>query len=513
MRRCLTPPAAFSAALAWLIFSAAQSAPAETTVGAAMSSISAADLRRHVEVLANDTFEGREAGSRGGHAAAHYLGREFQKHRLAGGASARSYYQTFGAGYRNILGLLEGGDPQSKRELIVVSAHYDHVGYGNEQNSFGPTGYIHNGADDNASGAAALMELVEAFSQLEPRPARSILFALWDGEEKGLLGSEHWVAHPTWPLAQVRVMINLDMVGRLRQEKIELYGGRTSAGLRRLVSTSNTTANLLFDFSWTMREDSDHYSFYKRGVPVLMFHTGLHGDYHRPSDDVEKLNFTGMQRLTQMLFTLIRQLADEPQLAAFRTAARGESASVQQVRERPLPPLPGRLGVTWDSADERLGRGLRVVHVAAQSAAMRAGIRPGDRILKFAGREVRDGKAFRSWVLAAPSPASIAIARGGASQPIELPVQLAGQPLRLGISWRVDDAEPGVVVLSRVVPESPAAKAGLRVNDRLYEVAGQRFANDAEFRQLVAKPVIDSLELLSERQGRLQTVRLELAVP
>ncbi|HEX7447240.1 MAG TPA: M20/M25/M40 family metallo-hydrolase [Pirellulales bacterium] len=478
-----------------------------------MSSISAADLRRHVEVLANDTFEGREAGSRGGHAAAHYLGREFQKHRLAGGASARSYYQTFGAGYRNILGLLEGGDPQSKRELIVVSAHYDHVGYGNEQNSFGPTGYIHNGADDNASGAAALMELVEAFSQLEPRPARSILFALWDGEEKGLLGSEHWVAHPTWPLAQVRVMINLDMVGRLRQEKIELYGGRTSAGLRRLVSTSNTTANLLFDFSWTMREDSDHYSFYKRGVPVLMFHTGLHGDYHRPSDDVEKLNFTGMQRVTQMLFTLIRQLADEPQLAAFRTAARGESASVQQVRERPLPPLPGRLGVAWDSADERLGRGLRVVHVAAQSAAARAGIRPGDRILKFAGREVRDGKAFRSWVLAAPSPASIAIARGGASQPIELPVQLAGQPLRLGISWRVDDAEPGVVVLSRVVPDSPAAKAGLRVNDRLYEVAGQRFANDAEFRQLVAKPVIDSLELLSERQGRLQTVRLELAVP
>ncbi|MGH7192773.1 MAG: M28 family peptidase, partial [Candidatus Saccharimonadales bacterium] len=360
---------------------------------------------------------------------------------------------------------------------------------------------------------AALMELVEAFAQVEPRPARSILFALWDGEEKGLLGSEYWVAHSTWPLSQVRVMINLDMVGRLRQDKIELYGGRTSAGLRRLVSTSNTAANLLFDFSWTMREDSDHYSFYKRAVPVLMFHTGLHGDYHRPSDDVEKLSFTGMQRVTQMLFALIRQLADQPQLAPFRSAARSESAAVRQSRERPLPPLPGRLGVTWDATDERLGRGLRVTHVAVGSAAARAGVRPGDRIVKFANRDIREGRSFRSLVLAAQNPALLTVARGGASQPVELRVQLAGEPLRLGISWRVDDAEPGVVILSRVVPDSPADRAGLSANDRLYEVAGQRFANDAEFRQLVANPNTDNLELLAERQGRLQAVHLELMAP
>lgn len=505
-------PHLVSAALV-LVLVVTNARAAESTAGAAMSSISAGDLRRHVEVLADDMLEGREAGSRGGHAAAHYLGREFQKHRLAGGAGPRSYYQTFGAQYRNILGLLEGNDPQLKRELIVVSAHYDHVGYGNEQNSFGPTGFIHNGADDNASGAAAIVELVEAFAQLEPQPARSILFALWDGEEKGLLGSEHWVAHPTWPLAQVRMVINLDMIGRLRQDKIELYGGRTSAGLRRLVSMNNVAANLLFDFSWTMREDSDHYSFYKRGMPVLMFHTGLHGDYHRPSDDVEKLDYSGMQRLAQVLFGLVRQLADEPRLAPFRSAARSESASVREWRERPLPPLGGRLGVTWDPADERLGRGLRVTHVAAGSAAARAGVRPGDRILKFAGREVADGASFRSWVLAAQNPAVLEVARGGVEKPIELRVQLAGQPLRLGISWRLDDAEPGVVILARVVPDSPAARAGLRVNDRIYEVAGQSFSNDAELRQLVSEPAVESLELLTERQGRLQSVRLELPRP
>lgn len=496
-----------------LVFFATPTGAAETTVGAAMSSISAADLRRHVEVLADDMLEGREAGSRGGHAAAHYLGREFQKHRLAGGAGPRSYYQTFGAQYRNLLGLLEGSDPKLKRELIVVGAHYDHVGYGNAQNSFGPTGYIHNGADDNASGAAALVELVEAFAKLEPRPARSILFALWDGEEKGLLGSEHWAANPTFPLAQVRLAINLDMVGRLRQDKIELYGGRTSAGLRRAVSMSNAATNLLCDFSWTMREDSDHYSFYKRGLPVLMFHTGLHGDYHRPSDDAEKLDFDGMQRVTQLLFGLVRQLADEPRLSPFRSAARSESASVQQVRERPLPPLGGRLGVTWDVSDERLGRGLRITHVAAGSAAARSGIRRGDRIVKFAGREVRDAAAFRSRVLAAQNPTAITVARAGATEPIDLPVQLAGSPMRLGISWRVDDAEPGVLILARVVPDSPAARAGLRVNDRLYEVAGQRFTNEAEFRQLVADPPPESVELLAERQGRLQTMRLEFTPP
>lgn len=506
-------PHPVSAALMVLVLVVTNARAAESTAGAALGSISAGDLRRHVEVLADDMLEGREAGSRGGHAAAHYLGREFQKHRLAGGAGPRSYYQAFGAQYRNILGLLEGSDPQLKRELIVVSAHYDHVGYGNEQNSFGPTGFIHNGADDNASGAAAIVELVEAFAQLEPRPARSILFALWDGEEKGLLGSEHWVAHPTWPLAQVRMVINLDMIGRLRQDKVELYGGRTSAGLRRLVSMNNVAANLLFDFSWTMREDSDHYSFYKRGMPVLMFHTGLHGDYHRPSDDVEKLDYSGMQRLAHVLFGLVRQLADEPRLAAFRSAARSESASVREWRERPLPPLGGRLGVTWNPADERLGRGLRVTHVMAGSAAARAGVRPGDRILKFAGREVVDGASFRSWVLAAQNPAVLEVARGGVEKPIELRVQLAGQPLRLGISWRLDDAEPGVVILARVVPDSPAARAGLRVNDRIYEVAGHSFSNEAELRQLVSDPAAESLELLTERQGRLQSVRLELPRP
>src|SRR5262249_39469180 len=158
-----------------------------TALTAALATITIEDLRKHVDVLANDTFEGREAGSRGGHAAATYVGRELQRLKLPGGAADGGYYQGFGNQCRNILAVLEGSDPELKKDYIVISAHYDHVGYGNSTNSYGPTGYIHNGADDNASGVSGLLELIEAILQLDVRPKRSILFAFWDSEESGLL--------------------------------------------------------------------------------------------------------------------------------------------------------------------------------------------------------------------------------------------------------------------------------------------------------------------------------------
>jgi Zn-dependent M28 family amino/carboxypeptidase len=123
-----------------------------------------------------------------------------------------AYFQLFGPGYRNILGIIPGSDPALSNQFVLISAHYDHVGYGTRRNSNGPIGYIHNGADDNASGTAAVLELVEAFQRLAIPPRRSVLFVLWDGEEKGLLGSLHWLSYPTVALENVRLMINLDMV-------------------------------------------------------------------------------------------------------------------------------------------------------------------------------------------------------------------------------------------------------------------------------------------------------------
>lgn len=472
-----------------------------------MSSITADDLRRHAETLSDDTFEGREAGSRGGHAAGIYIGREFQKHKLAGGARPGSYYQAFGAQYRNILGLLPGSDPELKDEVVVIGAHYDHVGYGTPQNSYGPTGFIHNGADDNASGVAGLLEIVEAFAQLETPPKRTILFAYWDGEEKGLLGSKHWVSQPTLPIEKVRIALNMDMIGRLRNDTVEVYGARSGRNLRRLTSLNNRDSNLRLNFIWKMREDSDHFTFFQRGIPVLMLHTGLHDDYHRPSDDPEKLNVAGMHRVVQVICGVLYDLAQQPQLSGFRQASRTESEHTQKERERPLPALPSRLGLSWDAAAEKAGKGLLVNRVARGTAAERAGIRTGDKIVRFNDQPTADGQELKALVLAAENPVRIELERAGASEPVALDVQLTGKPVRLGISWRVDDAEPNAIVLSRVVPGSPAAQAGLLVNDRIYEVGGKSFSSSGEFRRLLS--ATGPLELLVDRYGRLQTVSLQ----
>lgn len=498
---------ALAAVLGWLPGAGPLEAADAVTTGSLREAISVDVLKRHVQVLSDDTFEGREAGSRGGRAAAGYIGREFQRYKLAGGGASGGYYQPFGAQYSNILGLLEGADPQLKNELIVIGAHYDHVGYGNAQNSYGPTGYIHNGADDNASGVAGLLEIIKAFSRLPARPKRSILFAHWDGEEKGLLGSKHWVAEPTLPLSRVRLMVNLDMIGRLRDDYVEIYGTRTSRDLRRLVSLQNGEPNLRLGFSWAMREDSDHYSFFLRGIPVLMFHTGLHEDYHRPSDDVEKLNLAGMQRVVQLLCGVLLELADRPQLGGFRQAGRTDTEQTRQAFERPLPPLAGRLGMAWDPAAESAGQGLRVSRIEPGSGAEKGGLRLGDRIIRFNGQDVKTGAELRPLVWASASPAKLAVERGGSAEPVELDVRLAGAPVRLGISWRSDPAEPHAAVLCRVVPGSLAAEAGLRLNDRVYEVSGRSFESSGEFERLLAaadRPI----ELLVERQGRLRTISL-----
>ncbi len=219
---------------------------------AAVMSITGDEVKAYVAALADDTFEGRESGSRGNRAAGIYITERLKKFGLQPEGAKGSFYQPFGS-YHNILGRVEGRDPALRDEVVVISAHYDHVGYGSSRNSFGPVGLIHNGADDNASGVAALLEVAEAVSQLAEKPRRSILFAFWDGEEKGLLGSKHWVEHPTVPLDHVPVMINADMVGRLRDSGLIIYGARTSRGLRQLISRQNDLSRLPIDFSWEMK--------------------------------------------------------------------------------------------------------------------------------------------------------------------------------------------------------------------------------------------------------------------
>ena len=477
----------------------------EAVINRARTTITTEELKAHVDVLADDTFEGREAGSRGGRAAANYLTQHLTQG-LAPGAADERYFQSFGAGYRNLLGKLEGSDPELKDEYILIGAHYDHVGYGNRQNSYGPFGYVHNGADDNASGTAAILEVINAFVTTGLTCRRSILFALWDGEEKGLLGSEHWASNPSVPIEQIRLAINMDMVGRLRQKRVEVYGTRTMTGLRGLTSAANDATQLKLDFIWEVKDNSDHYTFFRRHIPILMFHTGLHSNYHRPSDDAHLVNSDGIREVADLTFNTVYLAANTPDLSSFRTASRREGAFNRRRFERRVASLPPRLGVAWDPQPSEDG-GLRVTRVAAGSAADLAGLRLGDHLVEFNGRPIDSSTSLQQWVVGAPTQSTMTIRRAGSEESTEIELQLAGQPSRLGLTWREDTAEPGSVTVVRVVRHSPAELAGLKVNDRIYEVNQQTFHDRSEFLEKVDSAEFP-IEFAIERSGRRSRITL-----
>jgi hypothetical protein len=372
-------------------------AAAAELMSAAHASIRAAEAGQHVMTLADDAFEGREGGTRGGRAAGTYIVEQLQKLGLEPAGDDGSFYQSFG-GMRNILGLLRGSDPDAARELVVVGAHYDHVGYGNAATSYGPFGYVHNGADDNASGVAGLLEVAGALEHLPQRPRRSILIAFWDGEEKGLLGSYHFVRVKPAALAGLKTVfsLNLDMIGRLRGRRLEVYGARTSPGLRAAVVQANTDpairAGLELAFDWDIADDSDHYPFIAAGIPTVMFHTGLHDQYHRPSDDVHLVNLDGIEPVARLTLGLVTMLADEPgPPRPFRQQCRAESNATKRLLEaiapEPVTAQRGRWGI-GSRPDPGEPSTPVIVRVSPGSPAAIGGLRPGDRLVTVDGAAI-----------------------------------------------------------------------------------------------------------------------------
>jgi hypothetical protein len=505
-RSALRPVAAVLFCVAWAV--SVHAIEKNSSYQAALESIRADGLTEQVGTLAQADMEGREGGTRGGRAAADYLAEQYAHLHLRGGNGEGGFLQPFAPNFHNVLAILEGSDPKLRDQVIVVGAHYDHIGYGANGLSLGPYGYVHPGADDNASGTAAVLELARAFTVLSVAPKRTILFAAWDAEEKGLLGSKHWVASPTVPLDHVVAAVNLDMIGRLRDDHLIVFGARSGSGWRRLLSSQNDDARLRLDFSWSLKPNADHYPFFEHGIPVLMVHTGLHDEYHRPSDVAKLINRQGMTRVARLLFGMVYEMAERPAaVPGFRAAARYESPDTENALLAEAAKPADRLGVVWVE-DAALAGGVRVSAIAAGSPAERAGVRVDDRVVRFAGREIHSDGDFFAAVSAAQSPAAMTIKRPGEAKPRELRVELPGHPLRWGIVWRVDDAEPGTLILTHIVPGSPAARAGLRVGDRIYQAAGRDFADEAAFSQLV-KTRAAPLQLLIERDGRLRVVVLQ----
>ncbi len=283
---------------------------------------------------------------------------------------------TRGANAHNVIGLLPGTDPDLAEDVVVIGAHYDHVGRG----LFGSTGgaaavgRIHNGADDNASGTAALLELAEWFAAPENRTRRSLLFIVFTGEERGLLGSRHYVEHPTVPLDDIVAMVNLDMIGRCRDGRVQVGGVGTAEGLHDLVERCNAEhrCNCLWDPGGIAPSDST--SFFRKDLPVLFFFTLLHEDYHRPTDDVDRIDFPGLLRVASFVRDVAREIAVRAERLRFTRP--------------PRPPRPPRIG--FRPSLEPNDAGVAVHSVAEGGAAEHAGIRPGDVIVSLAGLVTRD---------------------------------------------------------------------------------------------------------------------------
>jgi hypothetical protein len=358
-----------------------------------------AAVLRDVAYLASEALAGRGTGTPGNDSAAAYLARRYAALGLqpaAGGSflqpfTARSAAMAHagragGLATNNVVALLPGTDPALRGQYVVVGAHFDHLGRSPESARDPEAGdAIRNGADDNASGTAAVLELARLLSR---RPARrSVLFVNFSGEELGLLGSQYFVDNSPVPLDSVQGMLNFDMVGRLRNDKLLVYGVATSPEFPALVQSANTAGAGAPGLAVTAIGDgfgpSDHSSFYARDIPVLHFFTDLHDDYHRATDDTDKIDAGGEARVIALAERIVRDLGNRPSRLPFvRTAQPATSMGPRQGSNVYFGSVPD-MGAT-DVA------GLRVSGVRPGSPADRAGLMGGDVIVEFGGTPVKD---------------------------------------------------------------------------------------------------------------------------
>lgn len=361
--------------------------------------ISASRIKSDISYLASDELKGRGTSTDEELKAAQYIAEEFKKVHLSPKGDVKTntdknknayfYYFDFKhnpnphdtntANIQNrkgidVVGFLNNDAPYT----IVIGAHYDHLGLGHDHNSLdaNPEGKIHNGADDNASGTAGVLELARYFSGNQIKEKYNFLFMCYSGEELGLIGSKKWCDNPTIPLQQINYMINMDMIGRLNDstKKLLVYGFGTSPSWGALLDNTNTYFSLKKDSAGI--GPSDQTSFYLKDIPVLHFFTGQHSDYHKPSDDADKINTEGEKKVLEYIVDIINATNDLPKLTFSKTATPASNKTSFKVT----------LGVMPDYAFE--GKGMRIDGVSDGKPAAKAGILKGDIIIQLGTEKV-----------------------------------------------------------------------------------------------------------------------------
>jgi len=365
------------------------------------SKVAEMKMEEDVVFLADDKLEGRQTGTPGEEKAAEYISERMKSLGLEP-KGTESYLQPFSfkpktdphkevefttnadstITGRNVIGFIDN----QAATTVIIGAHYDHLGYGGEGSLYrGKDKAIHNGADDNASGVAVMLNLASRLKvkndTAKVKDNNNYLFMAFSGEEMGLLGSNYFSKHPTIDEESINYMINMDMVGKLKADStLAIYGTGTSPMFNQTIKANNNNFKLIVNESGV--GPSDHTSFYLIDVPVLHFFTGQHQDYHKPTDDADKLNYEGMYKISDYIFSIITDLSDNGELA-FRTT-KNESESV--------PRFKVGLGVVPDYLFD--GKGMRIDGTREDTPAYRAGLQKGDVVVKLGDSLVTDMMSY-----------------------------------------------------------------------------------------------------------------------
>jgi hypothetical protein len=393
---------------------------------------SVTEMAGTIEHLAAPEMEGRGLGTHGLEQAAAFVAGRFQEYGLAPGGDGGTYFQRFRSttgpdgkphDLVNVIGYLPGTRAEWKAQSAMVAAHYDHLGRGWPDAHKGDEGQVHPGADDNASGVAVLLELARAFAAGEP-PQRSLVFVAFAGEEAGLLGSRHFVEHPSpLPLDGLWGVINLDTVGRLGVRPLDVLGTGTAAEWQHIFRGAGFVTGVESRNVQESLQSSDQVPFVERGIPAVQIFTGAHADYHRPSDTPDKIDAAGLVKvatfvregvayLTERPERLTVTIANTPQPPA--TAAAGGGAG--QVRRVSFGTVPD-FGFA--------GPGVRAQAIVDGSPAAKAGVQAGDVILRIDGKEIANLQEFSNVLrtLAPGQAVTVLLMRGG--REVTLTVTLA----------------------------------------------------------------------------------------
>ena len=360
------------------------------------NSTKAITIKEDIAVLASDAYEGRETGTKGEQEAAEYISKRFKDLGLEP-KGTNGFFQTFSFKPKtdphsevsyvamaedstitgtNILGFINNNAEQT----IIIGAHYDHLGFGSEGSLYrGKEKAIHNGADDNASGVAVMLDLISKLKNTNKN--NNYLFMAFSGEEMGLLGSNYFVKNPTIDIKKANYMINMDMVGRLKADStLAVYGVGTSPRFKQSLMANNTRFKLIEKESGV--GPSDHTSFYLSDIPVLHFFTGQHEDYHKPGDDSDKLNYEGMEAISNYIFDVISDLDKAGKLQFRKTKNESEET----------PRFKVGLGVIPDYMFD--GKGMRIDGVSEDKPAQKAGLQKGDIVIKLGDSTIVDMMSY-----------------------------------------------------------------------------------------------------------------------